>query len=792
MSGFYIGIALLIISLNTKAQFSDNFTDNSLETNPVWVGEITKFSNTNGLLQLNGISESDEPRIFTASKAILNATWEGKIYLDVNPSSVNYAEIFLLATDTSASFSAYSLRFGGSADNISLIKTTSGNRSTKNASGASLFDKDSSSVHFRALLNADTLLVEIDTLGNGVFFPYLKELISLDISPQYFGVGCRHTATRKDKFRFDDFVVTGTQEKTPPKIVLAEFSDNNTITINFSENIDTNNIVVNPILPVGTKPYWENQSILELSFTASGLAARKGEISLSNILDLNGNSANDTSIVLYNYQPAPILEYQLLITEILPDPSPSIGLPETEFIEIYNNTNDTLYLDGLAVNGYEIPNGVYIAPTEYHIFYNGDEKLFPNTIKQTPCPNFPTFLLSNNGGTVVLSDAFSNTIDSLTYSSKWYKSKPDGRSLERNNLEPSCTNSQVFWQESVHTIGGTPAEKNSLENVKPSKPILQKMLWLKPDTVSLIFNQSVQYESYLGSTLKILASVFPLTIRPIAQCGLIPGELISIDKKPQPAIPLINEVLFNPKDDGVDFIEFKTQETNAWLFFDDVYLIEEHSSSADTIAFEPLLFKTPYLAITEDKELVLQQFYHHNAANIIEHELMNLVNDGGVLQVNVFAETIDSLPYNDSFQSPYLINTEGVSLERNIYNTNPFWFSSPEHTNFGSPGLKNASENSVQNLTKVTLEKDILDLQYDQEFLLNLDTEPNTRLDFQVYNLAGMALGDSWSFLNSSAYTYDLLANLRSRLNSSGVYILLIRVYGNNTEESYKLSFSLK
>ena len=214
MSGFYIGIALLIISLNTKAQFSDNFTDNSLETNPVWVGEITKFSNTNGLLQLNGISESDEPRIFTASKAILNATWEGKIYLDVNPSSVNYAEIFLLATDTSASFSAYSLRFGGSADNISLIKTTSGNRSTKNASGASLFDKDSSSVHFRALLNADTLLVEIDTLGNGVFFPYLKELISLDISPQYFGVGCRHTATRKDKFRFDDFVVTGTQKSS--------------------------------------------------------------------------------------------------------------------------------------------------------------------------------------------------------------------------------------------------------------------------------------------------------------------------------------------------------------------------------------------------------------------------------------------------------------------------------------------------------------------------------------------------------------------------------------------------
>lgn len=40
----------------------------------------------------------------------------------------------------------------------------------------------------------------------------------------------------------------------------------------------------------------------------------------------------------------------LLINEFLADPSPSIGLPEVEFIELINTTHKKLNLQGLSVS----------------------------------------------------------------------------------------------------------------------------------------------------------------------------------------------------------------------------------------------------------------------------------------------------------------------------------------------------------------------------------------------------------------------------------------------------------
>ena len=50
----------------------------------------------------------------------------------------------------------------------------------------------------------------------------------------------------------------------------------------------------------------------------------------------------------------------LLITELFPDPTPSLGLPEKEFVEIYNPQKDTILLAGYqlcdADKCYNLPN----------------------------------------------------------------------------------------------------------------------------------------------------------------------------------------------------------------------------------------------------------------------------------------------------------------------------------------------------------------------------------------------------------------------------------------------------
>jgi hypothetical protein len=61
---------------------------------------------------------------------------------------------------------------------------------------------------------------------------------------------------------------------------------------------------------------------------------------------------------------------QLLITEIMADESPKVGLPEAEFIELYNPTNQLLSLDKVSFtdgNGTSKITGQIIQPGEYLI-----------------------------------------------------------------------------------------------------------------------------------------------------------------------------------------------------------------------------------------------------------------------------------------------------------------------------------------------------------------------------------------------------------------------------------------
>ena len=65
-------------------------------------------------------------------------------------------------------------------------------------------------------------------------------------------------------------------------------------------------------------------------------------ITVLNVTDCSGNVINVNTIQFGIGVDAGLFE--VVINEIFPDPSPTIGLPEAEFVELYNTTNKVINL----------------------------------------------------------------------------------------------------------------------------------------------------------------------------------------------------------------------------------------------------------------------------------------------------------------------------------------------------------------------------------------------------------------------------------------------------------------
>jgi hypothetical protein len=104
------------------AQFSDNFSDGDFTTNPAWEGNDSKFSVSSGQLKLSAPAEAGNAFLSTKSSASNNASWEFSVGLQFNPSSSNYARVYLVSDqqDLSGPLNGYYVLIGNTADEISL------------------------------------------------------------------------------------------------------------------------------------------------------------------------------------------------------------------------------------------------------------------------------------------------------------------------------------------------------------------------------------------------------------------------------------------------------------------------------------------------------------------------------------------------------------------------------------------------------------------------------------------------------------------------------------------------
>ena len=193
-------------------QFTDSFSDGDFTNNPNWLGDVGIFEvDTNFSLHLND-SIANSSSLVTQSQSIINSEWIFGVRLDFSPSTNNYARVYLISDeqDLSGNLNGYFVKIGGQSGNVDdfSLYSQNGTNQTKIIDGIDTLASNNPDIRLK---------VTRDTFGNwelfldtnGVFFTQGIAFDNDITSSDYFGVFCKYTITRSDKFWFDDFSVNG-------------------------------------------------------------------------------------------------------------------------------------------------------------------------------------------------------------------------------------------------------------------------------------------------------------------------------------------------------------------------------------------------------------------------------------------------------------------------------------------------------------------------------------------------------------------------------------------------------
>ncbi|HKK82303.1 MAG TPA: lamin tail domain-containing protein, partial [Prolixibacteraceae bacterium] len=256
-----------------------------------------------------------------------------------------------------------------------------------------------------------------------------------------------HTRTRSGLLWFDELFLLS--KNTPPIMLSVKTIDAGHFEIIFSEPIDTTGLTADnfKIETTSGETYAMNR-IKICSSTTIHLFSEKAprELTLQtiaqNITDTEGLKAVKDTIYFHNFVPA--RHGDIVINEIMADPTPVVQLPEEEYIEILNRSDKNISLLNWTLSvkntACTINDSIILAPGEYLIICNPDNtEDFTNYGNCYGLDGFPALL--NSGATISVHSEEQKIIDEISYSVSWYHSsenKKGGYSLERMDANRFC------------------------------------------------------------------------------------------------------------------------------------------------------------------------------------------------------------------------------------------------------------------------------------------------------------------------------------------------------------------
>lgn len=467
------------------SQFTDNFTDGDISNNPTWIGDTNNYTvNASFQMQLNAPAVADVMYTSTPSSSINNAVWEFFVQFNFNPSSTNQAKVYLVSDQANLknSLNGYFVKIGNTADEVSLYRQN-GTTETMIIDGAN-GRLNTTQVTVSIQVTRDNLgnwQLFSDTLGGTNYFLEGSVFDNNHISSSYFGVVSIYTSTRSTLFFYDSFSVIGTAfvDNIPPTIDSIVVINSSNLDVYFNEPVDlttsqtlTNYSINNGIgNPNNATRDVIDSSLVHLTFATAFTNGQNYILSVTNIEDTASNPITILTEPFTYFVVINPTKGDVIINEIFADPTPQVGLPIEEFVELYNTTNNVYNLNGwkfINTTTVKILPNFTLQPNSYVILCDvSDTALYSPFGDVIGIPSFTA--LTNGGDSLSILDNNNNILNVVSYSDTWYKDnikKNGGWTLERINPFAVCDNSDN-WTASMNPVGGTPGTQNSVFDTTP-------------------------------------------------------------------------------------------------------------------------------------------------------------------------------------------------------------------------------------------------------------------------------------------------------------------------------------
>ncbi|RKD18630.1 hypothetical protein BCY91_14940 [Pelobium manganitolerans] len=725
MGKFLLFFNLFIVNI-ALCQVNDNFSDGDFTQNPAWQADATtNFAVNNGQLQSNSTTANSSFYISTENSLASACSWEFDVNLKFATSGNNYVDVYLISNNAnlkSTNLNGYFVRIGDTSDEVSLYKrsgTTSSSLKLIDGRDGSVYSSSNNNFKFRISRGADGLFtLERDSTGTGNNF--VAEGTVLDntfASTVAFGFYVQQsTASFFQKHFFDNILIkTVVPDTTPPSLAKTSVaSDGKQLTLDFDEALDaltaknTGNYLVMPgsIVPTDATV---NGSAVVLSL-GNQLGTGTYTLNFSGIKDLKGNVAS-AQTASFTYKRPYLPKYNdIVINEIFPDPSPQIDLPTSEFVELWNRSNEDISLKGFkykdAASTYTFADDSIKAGEYVILCAMADVSNYLPFGRVIGLGTWPS--LNNGSDSLKLLSPSGDLISAVNHQNTWYKDenkRSGGWTLELIDPESFCKPSQNYTA-SVDASGGTPGRVNSTYLSNKTLEPLQLVSVALQDSVTLIltFNRGLDslqaslpshynlnngigepavvtpiapnfnlvelsYAEPLGTN-----KTYSLTVNNLNDCGtavlaeakkefIVPGKIEIGDV-------LISEILFNPKAGGVDFVEIYNASDKI-LDFKDLRiatlannkdsLVSIKAVSSASLFFEP---KTYWVLSANPDSVKAQYFTAHPNRFVKLASLPAFADDKGVVVLLNREGKLEQFAYNKNMHFALLKDVEGVSLER--------------------------------------------------------------------------------------------------------------------------------
>ncbi|MDD4575111.1 MAG: lamin tail domain-containing protein [Bacteroidales bacterium] len=867
-----IVVAFFLFNTSIQAQILEDFSDGNFTNNPTWTGDdslfkISTYSSSTWSqqprLQLNATDAGVAHLCFENQLASLDsAEWRfwTRISLSSGTSTTNNLRYYLASDSPNlkGSLNGYFVMFGddndGAKDSVYLYKQD-GNILTKLIFGNVTSITSSRNISVKVTRSQSGLwTLATDSMGGQNYVNEGSSIIDNSFQTGgYSGVYCNFTSSNKTNFYFDDIYVGPIyKDLIPPSLVSVTPIASNKISVEFSESLkaqialNTVNYVVDQSVGSPITASFDPVSPLtvQLEFLNDFTPNSLYHLNISNIQDLAGNEMETMNVPFSFYTSS---TWDLLIHEIMADPDPVVGLPSAEYIELYNNTNLPINLNGWIL---QVGSSSRILPS--FILDAGGFVIITALANSDALSTYGNVIavsslqITNSGQEITLLSPENDVIHTVEFLDSWYKNevkKAGGWSLEMIDSSNPCAGISN-WVASVDSKGGTPGAQNSVYGSNPDvmNPALSSVVALGNNTLRIFFSErmdaqrlenlnafqvdhnigypvSVQLnmplnkfidlvfeEDFVQNTIYTLSIVDTLTDC-VGNMILLNSQLIfAMPTQAEEGDLVINEILSNPPSGGVDYVEIYNR-SDKYIDLSNLKL-GSITSSTQLVDIAPdgyVVFPKEYILLSSNTDAVKTNYTTYSEKNFIQMSSFPSYNndEGKVLIQNVSGVNIDYIEYNVSMHYPLLRTTKGVSYER-INPDRPSmeasnWFSASSSVGYGTPGYKNSQFSDFIAVDELfTIEPEIFtpdnDGVDDLLFIHYILPESGYRTNIWIYSSAGhrvkqLVNNDLLSTEGSIIWDGTSEDNLRS---PAGIYVIAIELWNIKGEvKRYKKTATL-